>query len=127
MKKFSTLKVTKFIAWFGVILALNMFGKSLIHYQTLSGSLDNVHALAPLERDIAAEVVMPLVAGRKDADSIVKLVRSPHESNKMLHSAWLQSVELHRSEAFFQIFLWAVVMVSFIVIAIFVSKRRDEL
>jgi hypothetical protein len=127
MKMFSTLKVAKYIAWFGVILALSMLGKSLIHYQVLGGSLENVKSLAPLERDIPSEIVMPLVASRNDADSILKLVRSPHESNKMLHKAWLQSVELHRSEAFIQIFLWVVLMVSFFAIAISLSRRSDEL
>ena len=126
MKKFSTLKVVKFIAWFGVIFALDMLGKSLIHYQVLGGSLENVASLAPLERDIPSEIVVPLVIGRKDADSILKLVKISHDNSKMLHNSWLQSVEIHRNEAFFQIFLWAVVSVSFIAIAIVVSNHHEE-
>ena len=127
MKNISNLKVAKFFAWFGVILALSMLGKHLIHYQVLGGSLEHVNSFAPLDRDIPTEIVTSLVVGRKDADSLLKLAHISHEEIKSLHSAWLQSVELHRSEAFFQIFLWAVVMVSFMAIAISVERFHGEL
>ena len=127
MKKISSLKVVKFFAWFGVVMALSMLGKSVNHYQALGVSLIYIDALTPIERDMPTEIVMSLAAGRKDADLLIKLAGTSHENNKRLHDSWLKSVELHRSEAFFLIFIWAVVLIFFIAIAISAARHRSEL
>ena len=127
MKNISSLKVVKFFAWFCAALAFSIFLKSLNHYQWLGVTLINIDAQTPIDRDIPSEIVISLVAGHKDADSLIKLARISHENSRKLHNSWLQSVELHRSEAFFQIFLWAAVMVSFIAIAISVERFHGEL
>ena len=108
-------------------MALSMLGKNLNHYHALGVSLIYIDALTPIERDIPTEIVISLVAGRKDADSLIKLARIPNENSRKLHASWLQSVELHRSEAFFQIFLWAVVLTSFIAITLSLERHRCEL
>lgn len=127
MTKINYFKAAQVLASLGAILALVGLYYSLERHAKIGSTIQIANTIAPLKRDISTELVTPLVVGRKDADMILRLVRSPYEESHMFHKEWALFAENQRRESLFEIILWVVVLIPFLAIALSLEQCRRAL